>query len=112
LSLAAQIEEPDQALDVLAQRVLEEVIPRHRHAFLKASVLDSFEQKQLRSLYGDSTNEELEVITNLLKSATLTVARDGKRAFLPPVRRILQRALVIEFREKELETLKSQVGEV
>jgi hypothetical protein len=112
LSLAAHMDEHDQAVGVLAKRVLEEVDVENRDDFLRASVLDSFDRGTLQTLFSEKSEEQLEAVTQLLGKATFTVANDGKRAFLGPVRRILKRALVLDLGENAVQELESRVSKV
>lgn len=107
LSLAGQIEEHDQAIGILAERVLEEVPPDYRGDFLKASALESFERGVLKRTFSEKSEEELEALIKLLGQATFTVAVDGKRAFIKPVRRILEKALVLEHGVSYLEAIRA-----
>lgn len=108
LSLSAHIGDPDQAVIVLARRVLEEVPQEVHHHFLRASLLDGFERDRLQRLFSDIAAEQLETLTGWLHGATFTVAQGGRRAFLPSVRRILRRALQLELGSTEVARLQSQ----
>lgn len=112
LSLVAQIEDLDQATGILAKRVLEEIPDKHNEHFMMASVLDSFERNNLEVLYRDLEPEQVSELVTLLGRASFTAAKDGKRAFIKPVRKILERALVLELGENYANELKNRLSEV
>ena len=109
LSLAAHIEEPDQAIGILAKRVLEEVEPEHHLEFMKASLLESFDSTAVPKLFPDKDEEQVQELIKRLNKATFTVASEGKRAFLKPVRKILTRALTLEIGEAEVEEIRERL---
>jgi hypothetical protein len=109
LSLAAHIEQPDQAVGILAGRVLEEVEPDDKDRFLKASLLDSFERSKLQKLFANLSTEEVDKLHQSLLRASFTVAEGGKRAFMGPVRRILRRALLLELGAEEVARLEESL---
>lgn len=110
LSLAAQIEQPDEAVKILTDRVLEEVPKEHWLDFQKASLLEHFHQHSLKRLFPDLSEEKLASLSKLLNQATFTVSHDGKQAFLAPVRRIFQRALLLRIGENAVSDLKNQLS--
>lgn len=109
LTLAAQIEEADQAVHILADRVLEEVPQEWGQDFLKAALLDEFSDSNLRRLFSEKSQEELAQLAKLLSGATFTLAQDGKRAFLPPVRKVFRRRLLLDIGESSLKDLQSRL---
>ena len=110
LSLAAQIQDADQAVEILAERVLEEVPEAYREHFKRASLLDNFDARSIERLWESEDEADLEMVSKLLNKATFTVAQGGKRCFLGPVQRILQRALVLELSENVVQELKSRLS--
>lgn len=109
LSLAAHILDQDQAVSVLTYRVLEEVPKEVHQEFLRASLLDGFERGGLEKLFPDKAPEELDTLSAWLQQATFTVAKDGRRAFLPSVRRVLCRALELELGRSQVEELRARL---
>ena len=110
LSLAAQIDQPDEAVKILTERVLEEVPKEHWLSFQKASLLNHFHARSLDALFGDLSEEERAQLTQLLNNATFTVSQDGKRAFLGPVKRVFERALLLQIGEDAVNELKNTVS--
>jgi hypothetical protein len=106
LSLAAQFDQPDEAVKILTERVLEEVPKEHWLHFQQASLLEHFHPQGLDKLFPDLSSEESEQLVKLLNNATFTMSNDGKRAFLLPVRRIFQRALVLHLGQEAVLDLK------
>lgn len=111
LSLATHISEADQAVSILSERVLEEVSAEHHEQFLKASLLHSIDRQSVAQLFSEASEEEVVELTKRLTDATFTVAQDGKRAFLPPVRRILRKALILEHGQSRVSELEASLAE-
>ena len=109
LSLASQLDDPEQSIAILTQRVMEEVPPESRADFLRAAVLESFDRGNIERLFPEKTDEERDRLVHALLAATFTVAQEGKRAFLPPVRRVFQKALSLEVGQREFENLRARV---
>ncbi|MFA5507418.1 MAG: hypothetical protein WC314_25805 [Vulcanimicrobiota bacterium] len=107
LSLAAQIKETDEAVRVLAERVLEEVPKEHWLEFQKASLLEHFEPNSLQKLFAEQVTPEL---VELLNNATFTLSHDGKRSFLPPVKRVFERSLLLQLGEPAVHELKARLS--
>ena len=110
LSLAAQIDQPDEAIKILTERVLEEVPKEHWLNFQKASLLDHFHARSLETLFSDLPEEDRATLTTLLNNATFTVSNDGKRAFLGPVKRVFERALLLQIGEAAVDELKNSLS--
>lgn len=110
LSLAAQIDQPDEAIKILTERVLEEVPKEHWLSFQKASLLDHFHARSLETLFSDLSDEDRTTLTTLLNNATFTVSNDGKRAFLGPVKRVFERALLLQIGEAAVDDLKNSLS--
>jgi hypothetical protein len=96
LSLIAHIKDPDQAFTILSTRILEEVPDQERADFVRASVLDSFNPSTLARIFPERSPQELEQLLGRLKQATFTAESHGRRAFIPSVRKILQRNLLMD----------------
>lgn len=109
LSLVAQLEEPDQAISILSERILEEVSVEHRDAFRKAALADNFDNATLSKLFPELDDEAKADILKRLKRATFTVAQKGKRCFLPSVRKLLRSSLLLELGEDELEEFQQRL---
>jgi hypothetical protein len=96
LSLVAHIKEPDQAYSILSTRILEEVPDPDRGDFVRASILENFDPSSLGRIFPERSPQELEQLLTRLKQATFTVESQGRRAFLPSVRKVLQRNLLMD----------------
>lgn len=101
LSLVAQIQDDDEAIAILSKRILEEVKPEYKPLFLRAALIPSFDLRSVAKLFEDlDESQRVELLENL-KKATFTVARDGKRGFIPSVQKILSRTHLLEVGNEE-----------
>lgn len=109
LSLVAQIEDPEEAISILCERILEEVPSEQRFAFRMAALAESFDALSLAALFPDYELPERAKLLKDLKRATFTVAREGKRSFLPSVGKLLRRTLLLEIGESEYQNAEQRL---
>ena len=109
LSLVAQIQDDDEAIAILSQRILEEVKTEYRPHFLRAALLSSFDKTSIASLFDDLDDSAQTELLDRLKKATFTIARDGKRGFIPSVQKILSRTHLLEVGDGEHERFRAVV---
>lgn len=92
LSLAAHSSSQEMAVKTVAERILEEVDPKFRQAFLDASVPDGFNRDSLRSILGEHSDAAFEALSR----ATFVSAEGGSWRYEASVRNALRRCLALE----------------
>ncbi len=104
LTLAAQIEDPEEAISILSNRILEEVTEQSWEHFRRAALAENFDPETLEQLFPELDSEARAQLLKELKRASFTVARKGKRSFLPSVRKLLRSSLTLEVGASQVES--------